>query len=219
MAERKLTEAGELWYPHLLKEMTFKGKPTGKYGTDFKLSDEATESLNSYIKEVWDAYLQSEEGNKNKYSDPLKFNSPYKRYRGMDMFRFTTSCRISRKTGEVVELQVPIFDSQGNYITDSLDVIGNKSLAIINYECKPYYRDENNYGVFLQLNGLQILKLNEVTPIKNMSAFGFMVQKDYAPIYHAAEDESDAELVEMSGEDMSTEINANDWNYDMEIPF
>ena len=46
-----------------------------------------------------------------------------------------------------------------------------------------------------------------------------MVQKDYAPIYHAAEDESDAELVEMSGEDMSTEINANDWNYDMEIPF
>ena len=66
---------------------------------------------------------------------------------------------------------------------------------------------------------MQILKLNEVTPIKNMSAFGFMVQKDYAPIYHAAEDESDAELVEMSGEDMSTEINANDWNYDMEIPF
>lgn len=191
------TGIGEFFFAHLQSPEVFQGKNTNKFSVSVKFAEMDKKKLLSQIDAEWQKFLESEEGQKHKYK--YEYSNGMKEYNGDDYFRFKMTHIIETKKGEW-ERKVPIFDSQGKNITDSITGIGNGTKGKIAYELSPFYMNDKNYGVSLRLTGVQILDLVEDGEV-SAESLGFGQEYGYVQAEESASaktpfDDDESEVAE-----------------------
>jgi len=115
---------------------------------------------------------------------------------GNIFFRYKLPYQVkSRKTGRVIKFRPRIFNGAGEYVENPPPIWSGSELKVSG-EVRPYYMEDNNeVGLSLRLNALQVISL--VTPGGSTNA------EDYG--FEAEEDGDDFGSVKKSDEDDDTD--------------
>ncbi|MGR3967842.1 hypothetical protein FW800_25765 [Pseudomonas sp. 910_23] len=178
-----LSPAGELIWPCLLKPDT-KFDDAGVYKTKLKArADEPTaikfqELLEKVQQAEHDRQVQEAEAKKKGSGKKVKLaDLPMEETEedGVDYLVFNFKSKASytdKKTGEVVERKIALFDGKGKALTHDLK-IGTGTVARISVFVSPFYTALLGAGVTLRIRAVKILKLKEFTGGGNADAYGF----------------------------------------------
>lgn len=187
MAENNSVEAispaGELIWPCLLKPDT-KFDEAGVYKTKLKvraddpLAVKFQELLEKVQQEEHDRQVQEAESKKKGSGKKVKLAdlpSEETEEDGVEYLVFNFKSKASytdKKTGQVVERKIALFDGKGKALTHDLK-IGTGTVARISVFASPFYTALLGAGVTLRIRAVKILKLKEFTGGGNADAFGF----------------------------------------------
>lgn len=177
-----ISPAGELMRPCLLKPDT-KYDDAGVYKTLLKVrADEPAaikfqELLEKVQQEEHDRQVQEAEAKKKGSGKKVKLaDLPMEETEedGVDYLVFNFKSKASytdKKTGQVVERKIALFDGKGKALTHDLK-IGTGTVARISVFVSPFYTALLGAGVTLRIRAVKILKLKAV-PILSLEDFGF----------------------------------------------
>ena len=170
-----VTAMGEAFFTNVLSTEKFtkdgKTTDTGKYSIMLKLSQADLDEMKVRIDDEWESYKNTLDVKKFKYD----YVSGVKEYKDEEYLKFTMPATIKCKSGEVIEMHVPVFDSVAREISKKLhNELGNGSKVKVAYELRPFYMSDKNYGISLRLVGIQVIELVEYGN-NSASALGFGV--------------------------------------------
>ncbi|AZC49515.1 hypothetical protein C4K35_1922 [Pseudomonas chlororaphis subsp. piscium] len=206
MAENNSVEAispaGELIWPCLLKPDT-KFDEAGVYKTKLKVAADAPDAikfrdlLEKIQQEEHDRQVQEAEAKKKGSGKKVKLaDLPMEETDegGIEYLVFNFKSKASytdKKTGQVVERKIALFDGKGKALTHDLK-IGSGTIARISVFVSPFYTALLGAGVTLRIRAVKILKLKEFTGGGNADAFGFGDdESDFEAEDHGFGDDSD----------------------------
>lgn len=166
---------GKLSWACLREPEEFQGKSTGKLSIRAQFSKDESEALISMIEQAWEAYAQAEKFKAPRNSVPQLGYSETQA--GDIQFKFKTVASFTSKSGETIKRIVPVFDAKGKPVASTVR-IGNGSLGRVAFTLSPFISGAV-YGVSLQLDAVQLLKLEEYGANTDASQFGFEEEEGF----------------------------------------
>lgn len=150
---------GKAFWSHVGSTEVIQGKDTEKYSITLMPSEKDLKRIEKECREVWEEYAK--ENSKKKLTGEPNF-SIREDNEGNKVLKFKKNSTIITKTGEKLDVAVPVFDGLMKKVPKAIkEKIGNGSEVIVSYQLFPFIYSSNNFGVSLRLAGLQVLKLVE----------------------------------------------------------
>lgn len=178
MSEKKnfITPIGTAFFPHLRTPEEYEGNEIG-YTCKIILSKEDTDKLEAFLEKELEAAKQSEEFKGKKWlSEPSMGTGETKD--GEIFFKFKKKASfVSKKTKEVIQTTVPIFDAKGKPLPKDIEV-GNGSRVRVAFSVMPFHMSKNNNGLSLRLEAVQVIELKQYGA--NADSFGFKEEDGYS---------------------------------------
>lgn len=189
--------SGKAMWAHLATPDTYQGENLHTFSLILEPSEQELDKFEKHATEVWAEYSQLPEVKGRR----LK-GEPHLGIRESDEGGFTIKfkCKDTWKLrdGTTRPRIVPIFDGMGNIATKQLrEVIGNGSDVIVSYSLYPYCVSSTNYGVSVQLQAVQVLKLVRYGKGESAQDFGFTAHKG---TYDYKTDTVNADMIEEEDE-------------------
>lgn len=209
----KVTPKGKANYPWVNRpDTTFVDE--GMYQCNLILSKKAAAKMVKEIKELHkEAQVMFKKENKKGKKAKLPF---FENDDGDIEFKFTQRAKIkSKKTGEIFDKTIPIFNSKNKPITPNL---GAGSIIKISYEPSQYYHATQGAGVTLRLKAVQVLELVEWE-----QDYGFEEEEGYEGdddnVVEEEEDDYEEEADSDEDEDGEEDPEDSGEEEDEDIPF
>lgn len=169
-------------YPHLRKPEFYEGKEIG-LTIKLMLDAEETEKFKEFLMGEVEKAKSLPEFKGKSFTNPNIGLGETKD--GDEYFKFKTKSTFTNKQGETFTKTVPIFDSQGKPLPNSVE-IGSGSIVKVGFSVNPYWSNKNLKGVTLYLEAVQVIELKEWGQ-QDAGAYGFAVEEGG---YVAAEEET-----------------------------
>ncbi len=167
-----ITAVGTALYPSLRNPETFEGNEIG-YTVKVIFSQEETNKMERHLHKLLEEAKSLPEMEGKKWGNTPSIGMG-ETQDGETFFKFKKkSSYISKKTNQVVQTTVPIFDAQGKPLPANID-IGNGSQVKVAYSVFPFNKSRQIQGLSLRLEAVQVIKLVERgAGGQDASSFGF----------------------------------------------
>jgi hypothetical protein len=152
----------------------------GHFKTNLILKGSEAQTVIKSIKEEMKKSLEMAK-EKTKGKEPKTANMPFEeeyiegKPTGNIIFKFKAKAKIMMKSGDVIDIKIPIFDSKG---TPMKEQVWSGSEMKISADMIPYYTAMAGAGVSLRLKAVQITKLVEGGAGAGAKGHGFDEIKD-----------------------------------------
>ena len=152
----------------------------GHFKTNLIIKGSDAQSLIKSINDEMKVSLEMAK-EKSKGKPPKTANMPFEeefvegKPTGNIIFKFKAKAKIMMKSGDVIDIKIPIFDSKG---TPMKEQVWSGSEMKVSAEMIPYYTAMAGAGVSLRLKAVQIAKLVEGGSGAGANAQGFSEIKD-----------------------------------------
>jgi len=152
----------------------------GHFKTNLILKGSEAQTVIKSIKEEMKKSLEMAK-EKTKGKEPKTANMPFEeeyiegKPTGNIIFKFKAKAKIMMKSGDVIDIKIPIFDSKGTPIKEQ---VWSGSEMKISADMIPYYTAMAGAGVSLRLKAVQITKLVEGGAGAGAKGHGFDEIKD-----------------------------------------
>lgn len=175
-----VTPKVKLLYPHVKESEKYQGKDTGKYSVTIAAAEgDSLEKFCSFLDAEWEKALSTcKELQGKSFRKGSLPNLGYKEDKnGNLVVKFKQSTQIKTKAGEILDRTVPVFDAQGKPMEEAF---GTNSIGKVAFSLKPYYMSNQNYGLSLYLNGIQVLEFVPAGGGQSASGLGFGIGEGYS---------------------------------------
>lgn len=172
---RLTTPKGYAQYPYL-KDPDTKFNPDGDYKVNLAMDDnEATSKLITKLQQILEDFYDNDEevakavakGRKVVLSDIYERDEE-----GRIVLKFKQKAKITKKSGEKIDIKLPQFDSRGKPMQGAN--IGRDSVIKVNFSVRPYYLPTTKTcGLSLRPVAVQVIKLIEFTGGGSAESYGF----------------------------------------------
>lgn len=97
---------------------------------------------------------------------------------GFMLFNFKLKAQVKSKTGKIIHMKPRLYDAKGVYIgnVEGLSIGGGSEIKVA-FTVRPFMTDTIGFGISLQIQGVQVIKLVEFGA-KSAESMGFGVEKD-----------------------------------------
>ena len=152
----------------------------GHFKTNLIIKGSEAQSIIKSIKDEMKTSLEMAK-QQSKGKEPKTANLPFEeeylegKPTGNIIFKFKAKAKINMKSGETIDIKIPVFDSKG---TPMKDQIWSGSEMKVSADMIPYYTAMAGAGVSLRLKAVQVAKLVEGGKGAGSQTHGFEEIKD-----------------------------------------